>query len=173
LEHDTINYNQLYIEKAGKILMANETIDAFADLDAEIRHIESIEDVSKAFIILRQLRTHLSLESFTELYFKMNREGYRLVALEIEGEMVAVAGINILTNFYNNKFLLVYDLVTDELQRSSGYGEQLLSYIHEYARGQGCTYVTLESALHRVDAHRFYEDKMNYDKFCYSFRYTL
>jgi GNAT superfamily N-acetyltransferase len=137
LDHDTINYNHSHIEEAGKIVMANESIDAFADPVGEIRHLESIEDVHRAFMILKQLRTHLTLESFTELYFKMNREGYRLITLEIEGEMVAVAGINILTNFYNHKFLLVYDLVTDEAQRSLGYGEQLLSYIHEYARGQG------------------------------------
>jgi GNAT superfamily N-acetyltransferase len=138
-----------------------------------IKHLESNHDVLKAFNVLKQLRPHLTEESFEKTYEKMYREGYRLIGLEVNHDIVAVAGINILTNFYNDTFLFVYDLVTDENERSKGYGEELLAYIHRFAKEQGCSYVTLESALHRVEAHRFYEEKMMYDKVCYSFRYML
>ncbi|MGG2028309.1 GNAT family N-acetyltransferase [Gottfriedia sp. S16(2024)] len=140
---------------------------------SSIKHMKSKDELVKAFNLLNQLRTHLTLEKFEEQYNQMHKEGYRLIGLEVNDEIVAVAGINILTNFYNNKFLFVYDLVTKETERSKGYGEELMTYIHRYAREQECSHVTLESALHRVDAHRFYEEKMGYDKFCYSFRYTL
>lgn len=33
-------------------------------------------------------------------------------------------------------------------------------------------YVALESGIRRIEAHRFYEEKFNYDKWCFSFRKT-
>jgi GNAT superfamily N-acetyltransferase len=139
----------------------------------EVREYETKEEWLRAFPVLNELRTHLTAETFLEQYEKMRKEGYRLLGLEVDGHVTAVAGINILTNFYNNRFLFVYDLVTTASERSKGYGEQLLHYVHQLAREQGCSYVTLESALHRLEAHRFYEEKMRYSKFCYSFRHTL
>ena len=52
-------------------------------------------------------------------------------------------------------------------QRSFGYGEKLLKYIHDWANENGAEYVALESGLHRSDAHRFYENKLNYDKWIF------
>lgn len=138
-----------------------------------VKMLVTDEEVKKAYPVMNQLRTHLTEAQYLELYATMHKQGYHLIGLEVDDTLVAVAGVNILTNFYNLKFLFVYDLVTVESERSKGYGEQLMNFIHEYAKNQGCSHVTLESALHRTEAHRFYEEKMNYSKFCYSFRHTF
>ena len=48
------------------------------------------------------------------------------------------------------------DLVTDPDHRSKGHGATLLNWLETKALGLGCDTVTLNSATHRADAHRFY-----------------
>ncbi|MCA1054212.1 GNAT family N-acetyltransferase [Rossellomorea aquimaris] len=74
---------------------------------------------------------------------------------------------------YNKHHLYIYDLITSSSHHSKGYGERLLHYIHTYAKENGAEYVALESGISRSDAHRFYEEKLTYDKWCYSFRKKL
>mgnify|MGYP001070462464 CR=1 FL=1 len=135
----------------------------------KIRHYETKKELLKGFEVLKQLRTHLNEDSFFELYEDMKKEGYHLIGLEDNEVTVAVAGIGILTNFYNGKHVFVYDLVTDGNKRSNGYGKHLLDYIYEFGKDHGCQLVTLQSGVQRIDAHRFYEEKMDYKKLSYSF----
>ncbi|MBK3496525.1 GNAT family N-acetyltransferase [Viridibacillus sp. YIM B01967] len=119
---------------------------------------------------MKELRTDLTLDSFLCLFDVMEQEGYELYALYDEDTIQALAGITIKTNFYNKKHLYIYDLVTTSKARSSGYGKDIMLFLQEYATKNNCQYIALESGLQRLDAHRFYEDKINFDKFCYSFR---
>lgn len=134
-----------------------------------IVHYETKEELVKGFGVLKQLRPHLNEESFLTLYENMKSEGYKLIGLEVNEETVAVTGIGIQTNFYDGKHVFVYDLVTDEKNRSKGYGDELLNYVFEYGKEHGCELVTLQSGLQRINAHRFYEDKMEYKKVSYVF----
>jgi len=70
----------------------------------------------------------------------MREEGTdRLFARYVDGEPVAVAGVKIATNFYLGRHVYVYDLVTDEDERSKGHGERLLlSFVHEWAAENDC-----------------------------------
>lgn len=103
----------------------------------------------------------------------MQKEGYQLYALYHKEKMVALVGCSWRTNFYNKRHVFIYDLVTDENHRSLGYGEELLNYIHHLAKEEGAQYVALESGIFRKDAHRFYEEKFTYEKWCYSFRKNI
>jgi GNAT superfamily N-acetyltransferase len=137
--------------------------------------LELIEEAQyiKAFPLLSQLRTELQLNEYLELLNKMIGEGYRLFALYEGNQIKSLIGLSIRTNFYNKSHLYIHDLVSDTIERSKGYGQQLLQYIHQWAKDQGLEYVALESGLQRTEAHRFYEEKMEYDKWCYSFRKKL
>ena len=125
------------------------------------------------FSLLQQLRQHLTKESFLKVFPQMQKEGYKLFALYDQDEMVAIAGVNILTNFYDGRHLYVYDLVTHPTKRSNGYGEQLLRYLHEWGKEQQCIKLVLSSGLWRYNAHRFYEEKMGYEKVYYVFSTPL
>jgi GNAT superfamily N-acetyltransferase len=50
----------------------------------------------------------------------------------------------------------VDDLVTDEALRSKSYGRQMLSWLIDQARAEGCESFELDSGVQRFDAHRFY-----------------
>ena len=139
----------------------------------KIIELTSEDQWKEAFPILNQLRTDLSLGKYLDLLKVMTLEGYHLIALYTENKIVALAGIHMNINFYNQRFVFINDLVTDSSNRSKGYGEKLLEYIHDWARGKGAQYISLESGIQRKEAHRFYEEKMKYEKWCYSFRRKL
>ncbi|WP_017381339.1 GNAT family N-acetyltransferase [Paenisporosarcina sp. TG-14] len=138
-----------------------------------ILELTTIDQWVQAFPVMQQLRTDLTEKSFLDLLHEMRKEGYQLFSLIVNNQIVSLAGIGFRTNFYNKRHVYIYDLVTDSSHRSYGYGEKLLSYIHHWSLENGAVYVALESGLQRTDAHRFYEEKLDYDKWCYSFRRTL
>ena len=138
-----------------------------------IKELTTRQQLIAAFPVLNQLRTDLTEESYLDLLQGMQKDGYKLIALYNNEKIVSLAGLSWRINFYNKRHIFIYDLVTDSEYRSFGYGEKLLSYIHSWAKEQGADYVALESGLQRIHAHRFYEEKLDYDKWCYSFRKTL
>ncbi|KFN01284.1 GNAT family N-acetyltransferase [Bacillus clarus] len=134
-----------------------------------IREIITEEQLYEVLPVLQQLRTALSKEKASSLFRKMKEENYKLFSLyDEEDEVVSLAGVAVCTNFYNEKHVFVYDLVTAEAHRSKGYGKVLLSYIEKWGIEKGCESIVLTSAFPRVNAHRFYE-REGYDKVSYSF----
>ncbi|MFG6495912.1 GNAT family N-acetyltransferase [Fictibacillus sp. UD] len=136
----------------------------------EIRQLSLEHEVREAFPVMSQLRTHLSEDLFYELFLQMQKEGYTLFANVNEGKVVALAGFAILTNLYDGKHVYLYDLITDSEERSKGYGEELLAFLESYALQNNCNCVALSSNVNRLDAHRFYEEKMHYEKPSYVFK---
>ncbi len=139
----------------------------------QIIRYESEEQLRRAFGVMHELRTHLDEDGYMELLAEMIPQGYELYGIEDEGEIKALAGIAERTNFYYGRYIWVFDLITTESARSQGYGEKLLGHIEDIGRERDCDVVALSSGVQRVDAHRFYEDKMAYDRFSYTFRKNL
>jgi len=139
----------------------------------EIQELTSEVEWRAAFPVMRELRTELTQSEFLRLREIMAREGYHLFAARDENGIVALAGIAVLTNLYYGRHVWVYDLVTASAERSKGYGNRLLSFIEEFARGDNCRCVALSSGLQRTDAHRFYEQRMSYNKTSYTFQKSL
>ena len=139
-----------------------------------IEELQSQEEILKAFRVMNQLRTHLDEKAYLDLVTEAKeRDMYRLFALYQNGEIVAVTGFKPMITLYYGRFVWVCDLVTDENKRSNRYGERLLSFVHKWAKANGYESVALSSGLSRTDAHRFYEEKMDYDKVSYVFKKSL
>ncbi|ASK63743.1 GNAT family N-acetyltransferase [Virgibacillus phasianinus] len=136
-----------------------------------IKELQSREEIIAAFPVINQLRTHLDENSYLELVMDArDRDMYQMAALYEDNEIVAVAGFKPMITLYYGRFVWVCDLVTDANQRSKGYGEKLLTYIHDWAKENNYQSVALSSGLQRSDAHRFYEEKMHYEKVSYVFK---
>lgn len=135
-----------------------------------VKELTEEEQWKEAFLVMKQLRTDLDEEKYLLLIKEMYKEGYKMFALLEKEKVVAVTGVIQLTNLYYGKHIWVYDLITDESNRSKGYGEKLLSYVQTWGKEIGCGIVALSSGLLRTDAHRFYENKMGYTKSSYVFR---
>nr|WP_111645624.1 GNAT family N-acetyltransferase [Anoxybacillus vitaminiphilus] len=137
---------------------------------AFIKELQTDQEILQAFPVMRHLRTHLEEHSYLALVHEAReKEGYRLFAFYDHNKIVAVVGFMPMITLYNGRFIWVCDLVTEPSERSKGYGEKLLSYVHQWSKENGYKIVSLSSGLQRVDAHRFYEEKMHYDKVSYVF----
>jgi GNAT superfamily N-acetyltransferase len=107
---------------------------------------------------VHQLRDHLDKETFTLRYREMFEDSnYRIVAVFVDGECRATAGFRFILNFAVGNALYIDDLVTKEEFRSKGYGGILVKYLEGIADSIGFDAVRLDSAIHREEAHRFYE----------------
>jgi GNAT superfamily N-acetyltransferase len=151
--------------KGGDVRMNQPQTEALA-----IRNLRTEEEWREAFAVMGQLRTHLDEEEYVALVRECKeKEQYQLAALEVDHSIKAVVGFQPMVTLYNGHFVWVCDLITDESERSKGYGKALLSYVHEWAKEIGVTQVSLSSGVQRKDAHRFYKEKMNYLQVSYVF----
>jgi GNAT superfamily N-acetyltransferase len=133
----------------------------------------SEEQWREAFPVMHELRTHLDEDTFVAMLREMAPQGYRLLAVRDDGAIKALAGIAHLTNLYYGRHIWVYDLITTAAERSRGYGEALLGHVERMARELDCDTVALASGLQRLDAHRFYEQRMGYSRTAYAFQKSL
>jgi GNAT superfamily N-acetyltransferase len=139
----------------------------------QIRELVTEAEWLDAFPVVSQLRTHLDQAEYLEYIERMTANGYRLFGLFADGELVAVAGVDILTNMYYGRHLWVFDLVTDADHRSKGFGERLLRYLEGWAEDRGYEKIALSSGLQRDAAHRFYEERADMDRVSYVFTTDL
>lgn len=135
-----------------------------------IKELKSNEDIQSSFFVMKELRTDLNESEYMNYIGLMQKEGYRLFGLYDGDQLIVVSGLSILTNLYYKRHIWVYDLVTAETHRSKGYGLHLMKFIEELAHKEGCQTIALSSGLERVDAHRFYIDKLGYSKPSYVFK---
>lgn len=139
-----------------------------------IRELQSEGEILRAFPLMKQLRIHLDESTYLELVKEAReKDMYKLFALFDKDEIVAVTGFKEMITLYYGKFIWICDLVTDNNRRSEGYGQKLLSYVHDWSKKNKYESVALSSGLQRKEAHRFYEDKMNYEKVSYVFKSSL
>ena len=136
---------------------------ALAQTDAEIM---------QTYPVMRQLRPHIARGDYLARVKQQAEEGYRLAMLERDGKVAAVAGFRLSRSLVAGKFLYVDDLITDAKVRSKGAGAALFAWLVKYARRHECAALTLDSGVHRHEAHRFYlRERM--DIVCYNFRLQL
>ena len=138
-----------------------------------VEELTTPEQLRSAFPVMSELRPHLTLELYEAMLETMRPAGYRLFAVKEDGRIEGLAGIAFQTNFYYGSYVWVYELVTTETSRSKGHGRALMEHIETLARDAGCDTIALSSGLKRVDAHRFYEDKVGFSKVSYTFSKPL
>jgi len=113
-------------------------------------------EIEGCFDVMSELRTHLKKDEFLSIVRHMQTEGFKLAFIEDKGRVVAVAGYRIYTNLFMGKHLYVDDLVTLENIRSHGYGEQMVLWLRNVAKKEGCNFYHLDSGTQRHEAHKFY-----------------
>jgi GNAT superfamily N-acetyltransferase len=128
--------------------------------ESRIAIAKTDEAITRCYPVMRELRTHVADQAdFLERVKAQQRQGYYLAFLESQGEVRAAAGYRYLESLFSGRNLYVDDLVTREVDRSRGYGAQLLDWLIGQARANDCETLELDSGVQRFDAHRFYFSK--------------
>ncbi|GAB7192024.1 GNAT family N-acetyltransferase [Kineococcus sp. NUM-3379] len=110
-----------------------------------------------ALPVLRELRPHLDAALLATVADEGAPQGLRFsAAFDDDGTCHGVAGWRLWANTATVRQLYVEDLVTAAASRSLGVGALLLGDLERRARDAGCTRLSLDSGVHRHEAHRFY-----------------
>jgi GNAT superfamily N-acetyltransferase len=117
---------------------------------------QSQSDIEAAAVVMQQLRPQFTLSQLIEQIQRQQHSGYQVAMVETEHQVIAVAGFVIGEKLAWGKHLYVDDLVTDERFRSAGAGGQLIKWLEQYAKDQGCQQLHLDSGVQRFGAHKFY-----------------
>ena len=77
-------------------------------------------------------------------------------AVTEEGHVRALAGFRLEEMLAYGRYLYVDDLITDESERSRGFGALLFDRLKSIALAEECAALHLDSGVQRCGAHRFY-----------------
>jgi len=138
-----------------------------------ITELQRDAEFEEAFGVIQELHHDLDGHTYRDLIPGMRAAGYRMFAVREGDDLVAVAGVQRLTNLYYGRHFYLYDLAVTERARSEGHGERLLRHVEAVARAEGCGYVALACGREREAALRFYESRMGYERPGYSMRKRL
>lgn len=134
---------------------------------------ETDADIVRCFGVMKNLRPHVLETEFVARVRAQQAQGYRLACLVDEGAVVAVGGFRVMEMLATGRTMYVDDLVTDEAQRSRGYGKTMLEWLQGYARDAGCATFSLDSGTHRQEAHAFYfRERMRVTSFHFAKKLT-
>jgi GNAT superfamily N-acetyltransferase len=114
------------------------------------------EQIGRCCCVMLELRPSIQPIDFAARVLQQQKEGYQLACLESDGDIRSVAGFRILNLLFSGRTLYVDDLVTHSSDRARGFGAALFDWLIEYAKANGCEYLTLDSGVQRFAAHRFY-----------------
>jgi GNAT superfamily N-acetyltransferase len=122
-----------------------------------IAHAETADEIGRCHAVMKELRPHhQTVRNFIRQVQRQQRGGFRLIFLEADDVVRAVAGYRIYDLLFSGRTLYLDDLVTRAADRSRGFGGQLFDWLVAEARREGCAAFTLDSGVQRFDAHRFY-----------------
>lgn len=124
----------------------------------DIQLAGSDADLERLADVLLQLRPQYDRASLIDqIHQQQASDGYRVAFGLLDGRVACVAGFVIHHKLAWGRHLYVDDLVTADDRRSRGAGAAMIAWLKDFARAQGCRELHLDSGLHRVDAHRFYD----------------
>ncbi|OKY25838.1 GNAT family N-acetyltransferase [Thalassotalea sp. PP2-459] len=122
----------------------------------DITLLANNDDYDHVLEVMLQLRPQYNKKTLAEQIKKQQQTGYNIVYVKDNGKVLAVAGFVIGEKLAWGKYLYVDDLVTNEAFRSAGVGHDILTWLEEFAKEQGCSQLHLDSGVQRYSAHKFY-----------------
>jgi GNAT superfamily N-acetyltransferase len=122
-----------------------------------IKKMLSDNDIQLTYAVMSQLRTHVPEHEYLDRVKRQSQSGnYQVAAVFDDGQVRCVAGYRISECLAWGKFMYVDDLVSDQNGRSKNYGKQMLAWLVDEAKKNGCQEFHLDSGVQRHGAHRFY-----------------
>ncbi|MBP9763988.1 MAG: GNAT family N-acetyltransferase [Nitrosopumilaceae archaeon] len=123
----------------------------------QFKNLKTYDDIAKSFDTFLELRPALSdVQSFTQQILNQQKDGYEIIAIIEDEEVMACIGFRMMTMLAWGKILYIDDLITKEKWQRRGYGKILLEHITKIAKDNQCNQIHLDTGYTRYNAHRIY-----------------
>lgn len=119
-------------------------------------------DCEQIFVLLQQLWPEKTLDLFAlgRVYHRALADLQHLLCTVANGNVVGFCSLTIKNNLWQAGYLAhIGELVISKEKRGLGIGSALLAAIIGVAKQAGCSKVELDSAFHRLEAHKFYQQQ--------------
>lgn len=137
----------------------------------EIKLIRN-EEIFSIIPLLRVLSNAIPEPTLRERLGEMVSQGYKCAGLYLDGKLVGICGLWILTKYYVGKHIEPDNMIILPEHRSEGFGNQLMAWVYEYAKSQGCIASELNCYLTNERGHTFWENE-GYKKIAYHFQRAI
>ena len=117
------------------------------------------EHIQACFGAVKDLRPHLTAQSFFTQVKRQQAQGYQMVAVDLGGVIISFAGFRYCEFLAWGKILYIDDLHTIPSARGQGAASLLLDTLIASAKKEACDAIHLDSGHGRHDAHRLYLNK--------------
>jgi len=133
------------------------------------------DDLTTMVALLAQLHDPPTAIADADTWKRMLAQDHRVILLaEVDGGPAGTADVSIAPNLTHDAQSRAYveNVAVAVGLRRHGVGRALMAEVERVARDAGCYKVTLMSADHRDDAHRFYE-ALGYERCAVGFRKSI
>lgn len=142
-------------------------------MQKQIFTVSSKNDLERCYPVMKELRPHLSFENYLSIYNESHvADGYQIVAIESERQILAVMGYRFLTDYVRGRHVYIDDLVSTEKARSQGLGAELLKFAEQIAEQSGCSGLRLCTGIENERGVKFY-DRNGWTKRAFAFTKKL
>lgn len=115
------------------------------------------ENILTIIPLLKLLNTATPEEILKKRVLEMSKQHYKCVGMYINEELIGISGLWFLTRHYSGKTIEPDHVVINNANRNKGLGKKLINWIHNYAQSIGYEASELNTYIHNVPSHRFYE----------------
>lgn len=112
------------------------------------------EDYYKGYLdLLNQLTVTNTFVSYLDFFNQLNNINSDIFVIELDNKIVASGSILIERKFIRDFRSVghIEDIVVDKNYRSKGLGKQIINYLTQYAKDNGCYKVILDCSKENVE----------------------
>jgi len=122
----------------------------------EVKLADSNSNIDGIATVLQQLRTQFPVAYIKTQILEQMEDGYKVAYIEENNEVICVGGFVIGKKLAWGKYLYIDDLITNENTRSKSAGAEMVKWLKEHAKANGCQQLHIDSGVQRYMAHKFY-----------------
>lgn len=114
------------------------------------------QDMHSIIPFLQLLNPELELSLITERLEDMCTKGYECLGVYDEERLIGVCGIWVLTKIYVGRHIEPDNVCIHPDYRNKGIGEQMIAWVEDYGRKQGCIASELNAYVNNSKGHKFW-----------------
>ena len=119
--------------------------------------------------LLHSLNPVISESVLRQRLSEMIGQGYRCAGMYSSDNLIGICGLWIITKYYVGKHIEPDNVVILESYRTKGLGKQLMAWVYDYAKSQGCIASELNCYVTNEKGQAFWE-KEGYKKIGYHYQ---